>query len=176
MSHGFQKIHLSDDDQHANSYNRPNFKDRKSFLKITGFCLGFLFAFSIVFYQYDPAFRMGNALSLISEPTLVTTGTDSESEGVSRPSHGTVRIETLDPALLPSPETKGGKAQRLVVVGDVHGCIEECKSSVFVLKRVVPFKASFELGKYRENAHLRRRNALACSKASFDSRKNFLHY
>lgn len=41
-----------------------------------------------------------------------------------------VPMRTLDPALLPSPErTKGHKSsRRLVIVGDVHGCQDECKS------------------------------------------------
>ena len=40
-----------------------------------------------------------------------------------------VPMKTLDPALLPSPErTKGHKSsRRLVIVGDVHGCQDECK-------------------------------------------------
>lgn len=39
-----------------------------------------------------------------------------------------VSMRTLNPALLPSLEKKQGKSsRRLVIVGDVHGCKDECK-------------------------------------------------
>lgn len=42
------------------------------------------------------------------------------------------RIASLDPALVPGAETQGSKSgsrsqKRLIVVGDVHGCEEECR-------------------------------------------------
>lgn len=39
-------------------------------------------------------------------------------------------MKTLDPALLPGPERIPGhkSSRRLVIVGDVHGCQDECKS------------------------------------------------
>lgn len=44
------------------------------------------------------------------------------------------RIASLDPALVPGTETQGSKGgsrsqKRLIVVGDVHGCKEECRCS-----------------------------------------------
>lgn len=40
-----------------------------------------------------------------------------------------VPMKTLDPALLPSLERQRGDnlSRRLVIVGDVHGCQDECK-------------------------------------------------
>lgn len=42
-----------------------------------------------------------------------------------------IQIETLDPSLVPGAQLEGeqaGPKRRLVVVGDVHGCKEECRS------------------------------------------------
>ena len=39
---------------------------------------------------------------------------------------GLTQLSQLDRRLVPGSEVKGAKKRRLVVVGDIHGCIEEC--------------------------------------------------
>lgn len=48
-----------------------------------------------------------------------------------------VPMRTLDPAFLPSPEMMQGhkSSRRLIIVGDVHGCQDECKSYLYELTR-----------------------------------------
>lgn len=54
---------------------------------------------------------------------------------------GLVQIRTLDPDLVPGDlagvKTGESSRKRLIIVGDVHGCKEECKKNIPQLREIL---------------------------------------
>lgn len=79
----------------------------------------------------SPALEERGNLQHSLDPTKADVGGWFGSNSVPRFDDLT-QIASLDPALVPGAETQGSKSgsrsqKRLIVVGDVHGCKEECR-------------------------------------------------
>ena len=86
--------------------------------------------------QWEEHVLLSNALKGKYRPGQSAFGTNMRSAF-----HDMIHIKTLDQALIPR---KGAK-ERLIVVGDVHGCVDECESGSTTMRFV------FVLTKYDRN-------------------------